>query len=70
MDYTLNLQSPWSEVRDKLKENNIDLTDEDLVYERGKEKELIARLQRKMDNTESEIKAYIESLSANRGRAS
>ena len=29
----LNLQSPWDEVKEKLKEANTDLTDEDLEYD-------------------------------------
>ena len=70
MDSTLDLKSPWAEVAEKLKENNIDLTDEDLMYQPGKEKELLARLQKKMKKSPEEIKAYIESISANRGKAS
>lgn len=70
MDNIFHLQAPWNEVKEKLKENNIDLTDEDLAYEPGKEAELIKRLQKKMNKSGEDIKNYIESVSANKGKAS
>jgi uncharacterized protein YjbJ (UPF0337 family) len=69
MNNTLNLQSSWWEVKEKLKENNIDLTDEDLEYEPGKENQLLQRLQKKMNKSPEEIKAYIESIDVNTGLA-
>ncbi len=53
-----------------MKENNIALTDEDLVYEAGREEELLNRLARKMNRTPAQVKALIESISSNKGRAS
>ncbi|HRE50949.1 MAG TPA: hypothetical protein PK339_06000 [Flavitalea sp.] len=70
MDNVLHLQVPWEQVREKLKEINIELTDEDLHYEPGKEKELLDRLQKKIHKSREEIKGFIESVSANRGKAS
>ncbi|MBL7734500.1 MAG: general stress protein CsbD [Chitinophagaceae bacterium] len=70
MDKVLQLQAPWEQVREKLKEINIELTDEDLHYEPGKEKELLNRLQKKMHKSHEEIKGLIESVSANKGKAS
>lgn len=65
----MKLEAPWHEVKDMLKEINTDLTDEDLRYERGQENELLARLSRKMNKSEAEVKAWIESVSHNRGLA-
>jgi hypothetical protein len=65
----LTLEAPWSEVRSMLKEINTDLTDEDLSYERGKENELLERLSRKLNKSIPEVKAWIESVSHNRGLA-
>ena len=46
---TLNLASPWEEVKEKLKEVNSELTDEDLQYQPGGEDELLQRLSKKMN---------------------
>jgi hypothetical protein len=68
-EYKLKLEAPWSEVKDTLQEINMDLTDEDLSYERGKEKELLERVSRKLDKSIPEVKGWIESVSHNRGLA-
>lgn len=65
----LKLQSDWEEVKERLKENDITLTDEDLRYDPGHENELIDRLVRKMEKSREEIIAYIESISANTDKA-
>jgi uncharacterized protein YjbJ (UPF0337 family) len=64
-----NLAAPWDEVKEKLKEINIDLTDDDLIYHRGKEDELIARLRQKIKGTPEEIRGLVESISFNEGKA-
>lgn len=66
----LKLQAPWAEVKERIKEHNIELTDEDLVYEPGKEDELLERLQRKMNINKDKIRMLIESISFNKDRAS
>jgi len=68
--YEFRLLSPWSEVKEKMKENNVELTDEDLAYEPGQENELLERLQLKIRRTKEEIKALIESISFNTSQAS
>ena len=65
----LKLTAPWEEVKEKLKETNIKLTDEDLAYEPGKEDELLERLQGKINKPKDEIRKLIESISANKGKA-
>jgi len=66
----LNLESPWPIVKEKIKEANIDITDEDLDYTPGKELELFDRLSAKTSMTHDELRSWIESLSANKGKAS
>jgi hypothetical protein len=66
----LKLQAPWEEVKERMKENNISLTDEDLQYEPGQEEALLARLEKKMKRSRQQIKELIESISANESRAS
>ena len=65
----LNLSAPWAEVRELVKEANIDLTDDDLQYEPGREEELLERLEVKLGRDKHQIKALIESISYNRGIA-
>lgn len=67
---SLQLQSSWDEVKEKLKEINTSLTDDDLAYQPGKEDELVQRLAAKMKKKPDEIKALIESVSSNHGKAS
>lgn len=67
--YELKIEAPWNEVKDMLKEINLDLTDEDLYYERGREKELLERLAFKMNKSIVDTKVWIESVSHNRGLA-
>jgi hypothetical protein len=65
----LKLKSPWEEVRERLKENDITLTDQDLEYRPGADDELIERLAAKMNKSKRETKEYIESISANEDKA-
>ena len=66
----LHLEMPWDHVKEKLKEQNVELTDEDLELKPGKEDELIDRLATKLRKDPSAIKAWIESISFNKGKAS
>jgi hypothetical protein len=66
----LNLQAPWEEVKEKLKEVNVELTDEDLAYEPGQEDALLQRLSKKLRKDPADIKALIESVSSTRNIAS
>ena len=61
----LQLHNPWPEVRERIKEQNIELTDEDLDLKPGKENELLERLHSKMHKSKEEIKNWIESISGN-----
>ena len=67
--YQLKLEAPWDEVKEMLQEINPDLTDEDLQYEVGGEKELLQRIAGKIDKDIFAVKAWIESVSHNRGLA-
>lgn len=66
---SLNLQSSWEEVKEKMKENDHRLTDEDLEYTIGNEEELIQHLEKVMGKSREQVIAYIESISANSGLA-
>jgi len=70
MPSQLNLEKAWPEVREQLKENNIELTDEDLEYTAGKEDELLERVSKKLHKSKEDVRALIESISTNKGKAS
>ncbi|HKH62034.1 MAG TPA: hypothetical protein VKA49_14435 [Flavitalea sp.] len=65
----LRFSCSWEEVREKLKETNINLTDEDLDYQPGREDELLERLQQKINKPKEEIRELIESVAVNSGKA-
>ncbi len=69
-NYQLKLEAPWEEVKERIKEVNLEITDEDLVYTPGKEKELLERLSKRMHKDIEEVKGWVESVSANKGKAS
>ncbi|GAL85488.1 CsbD family protein [Sporocytophaga myxococcoides] len=55
----LKLKGSWNEMKGKLKQEFADLTDNDLLYEEGKEDELIGRLQKKTGKTKDEVRALV-----------
>ena len=65
----LNLSEPWDEVKEKLKEANVELTDDDLEYQPGSESELLQRIGRKLNKPEDEVRRWVESISMNSGKA-
>ena len=69
MNSRLNLSSPWEEVKEKLKEHNLELTDEDLEYQEGNEELLLDRLAAKLNKSRNDVKILVESISANKGMA-
>ena len=69
-NYQLKLEAPWPEVKERLKEVNMDLTDADLAYQPGEEKELLERLAKKMHRDVEFIKGWVESVSFTKVKAS
>ena len=70
MGTQLKLETSWEEVKEKLKEINTDLSDEDLEYQPGHEQDMLNRVAKKLHRTPDEVKAWIESVSFNKGKAS
>ena len=65
----LKLEAPWEEVKEYIKEVNLSITDEDLEYAPGQEDQLLEKLSGKLGKSKQDIKAWIESLSYNKGIA-
>jgi len=68
--YHLKLAASWDEVKERIKEVYAEITDADLVYEPGQEKELLEKLSKKMHMDMEVVKAWIESVSFTNGIAS
>lgn len=61
---TLNdkLKGNWNVIKGNLKQKWADLTDDELLYEEGKEDELIGRIQKKTGETKDSINKFIDNL--------
>ena len=60
MPNTKEIKGDWEQLKGKLKQKYADLTDDDLLYEEGKEQEMWGRLQEKLGKTEKEIKSLFD----------
>ncbi len=56
------IRGNWNQLRGKLKQQYGQLTDNDLIYQEGKEEEVIGRLQEKLGKTKEEVKQMIDNL--------
>ena len=54
------LKGQWNIIKGKLKQQYADLTDDDLIYEEGKEDELLGRIQKRIGKTKEEIQDHFE----------
>ena len=52
----------WNELKGKIKQQYGELTDDDLVYEEGKDDELLGRLQKKIGKTKDQVIEWIQGL--------
>lgn len=60
--WKLQLKGNWNEVKGKIKQKYGNITDDDLIYNEGKDDELLGRLQKKIGKSKQELKSWIESL--------
>lgn len=58
----LKLKGAWNEVKGKVKQQYADLTDDDLLYQEGKEDELVGRLQQKTGKTRDQVVDWLNDL--------
>jgi uncharacterized protein YjbJ (UPF0337 family) len=58
----LKIKGNWNELKGKVKQQYAHLTDDDLLYEEGKEDELLGRIQQKTGKTKDEVKKWIDKL--------
>jgi uncharacterized protein YjbJ (UPF0337 family) len=55
----LEIKGNWNEASGKLKQKYANLTDDDLLLIKGKEEELLGRLQKKLGKTKEEVQKII-----------
>ena len=58
----IELKGNWNELKGKLKKKFAILTDNDLMYETGREDELYGRLQQKLGKTKKELQQLLNEL--------
>ncbi len=56
------LKGNWNTIKGKLKEEYGELTDNELIYEEGKEDQLLGSIQKKTGATKQELKEFIDNL--------
>jgi uncharacterized protein YjbJ (UPF0337 family) len=59
---TLNLKGSWNQVKGKLKQKYAQVTDDDLLFEEGKEEELLGRLQKRTGETKEALRDFIAKI--------
>ena len=58
----LEFKGRWNEVKGSLKQKWAQLTDDDLLFEEGKEDELLGRIQKRTGETKETIREYLADL--------
>lgn len=58
----LEMKGSWNQVKGSLKQKYAQLTDDDLLFEEGKEDEVLGRIQKRTGETKESIRDYISSL--------
>lgn len=56
------LKGNWNQIKGNLKQRWGNLTDDELLYEEGKEDELIGKIQKKTGETKENINDFIEKM--------
>ncbi|MFA6467633.1 MAG: CsbD family protein [Bacteroidota bacterium] len=59
---TFIIKGNWNEIAGKLKQQFAALTDDDLLLSKGKQEELMGRLQIKLGKTKDELREIISKL--------
>lgn len=59
---SLEIKGKWNEIKGKAKQAYADLTDDDLKYDEGKEKETYGKIQQKTGKTRDEVVNWLKSL--------
>jgi uncharacterized protein YjbJ (UPF0337 family) len=58
----LEFKGTWNETKGKLKQKYAQLTDDDLLFEEGKEEETLGRIQQRLGETKEKVRQVIADL--------
>ena len=58
----LEIKGNWNKLKGKIKQSYGNLTDDDLIYEEGKDDEFLGRLQEKTGKSRDELVKWLRSL--------
>lgn len=58
----LTLSGDWNVAKGKLKQKYGTLTDDDLAYKRGREDELIGRIQKRVGHTREDVEKAVHEI--------
>ncbi len=59
---TITLKGDWNVAKGKLKQKYGQLTDDDLAYQKGREDELIGRIQKRVGHTREDIERAVNEV--------
>jgi uncharacterized protein YjbJ (UPF0337 family) len=60
MPNSTEIKGNWEQLKGKMKQKFAELTDDDLLFEEGKEQEMWGKLKEKLGKSEKEIKSLFE----------
>ena len=58
----LILKGDWNVAKGKLKQKYAQLTDDDLIYEKGREDELLGRIQKRVGHTKEDVERAVDEI--------
>ncbi len=58
----LEIRGNWNQLKGKLKQKYAQLTDNDLLFEEGKEEEVVGRIQERTGESKENIRDFISRL--------
>ena len=56
------IKGDWNVAKGKLKQKYGQLTDNDLTYEKGREDELVGRIQKRVGQNRDEVEKYVKQV--------
>jgi uncharacterized protein YjbJ (UPF0337 family) len=60
--WKLKAKGNWNEIKGKIKKQYATITDDDLLYQEGKDDELLGRIQKKTGKTKDQVIKWIDQL--------
>lgn len=58
----LTWKGRWNELKGNVKQQYADITDDDLLYQEGKEDELLGRLQKRTGKSKEELERWLDEM--------